>query len=592
MRGETSRALSTRGCSPRTLLAAALALLCVAPVAWAQPATSGPDAGTRELQRLQEEDRNRREAQERRPDVRLPATGAAGDTGRLPEGETPCVPIERIVIEGEEAPHFPWLLAHADRSADGNFDPAVPRCLGRGGIGVVMARLQNALVARGFITSRILVAPQDLRSGTLTLTLVPGKVRALRLAPGSSPGAALGPAFPQRPGDLLNLRDLEQGLENLRRLPSATAEIEIAPAEAQAGEPEPGPGESDLRVHWRTARPIRASLTVDDAGLKSHGRLQGTATLALDRPFGVNDLLQFSLQHDLAQRPDRQGLRGQGLHYSVPVGNWSASLSANRQRFYQRVAGSTQSYFYSGESQSGDLSLRRLLRRDGTRKTFASLSGWARTSSQFLDDTEIEVQRRRTGGWTLGVDHREFLGPATLDLDLSYRRGTGAAAALEAPEEWLGEGVSRPRITSAGAQLEWPFTWGESRLRYGGSWRAQWSPTPLVPQDRFVIGGRYKVRGFDGESVLSAQRGWLIRNEIGFALGEGGQELFIGLDHGRVSGAGSEWLAGTRLTGAVLGWRGGFSNWRMEVFAGGPVSQPTGFNAPDRTAGFSITSFF
>lgn len=592
MRGETSRALSTRGCSPRTLLAAALALLCVAPVAWAQPATSGPDAGTRELQRLQEEDRNRREAQERRPDVRLPATGAAGDTGRLPEGETPCVPIERIVIEGEEAPHFPWLLAQADRSADGNFDPAVPRCLGRGGIGVVMARLQNALVARGFITSRILVAPQDLRSGTLTLTLVPGKVHALRLAPGSNPRAALGPAFPMREGELLNLRDLEQGLENLRRLPSATAEIEIVPAEARAGEPEPGPGESDLVVRWRQSRPIRGSLVVDDTGLKAHGRLQGTATLALDHSFGLNDLLQFSLQHDLMQRPDRQGLRGQGLHYSLPWGDWSASLSANRQRFYQQVAGSVQNYVYSGENQSGDLTLRRLLRRDGSSKTFVSFSGWARASSQFLDDTEIEVQRRRTGGWTLGADHRQFIGPATLDLDLSYRRGTGAAGALEAPEAWFGEGVSRPRITSASAQLDWTFQLGGQRLRYGGSWRAQWSPNPLVPQDRFVIGGRHTVRGFDGESVLSAQRGWLLRNELGFPLGEVGQELFIGLDHGRVSGAGSELLAGHRLTGMVLGWRGGLPSLRVELFAGAPVTKPPGFLAPDRIAGFSVTCFF
>ena len=580
---------------PRALLAAALALLCVAPAAWSQPAASGPDAGTRELQRLQEEDRKRRDAQERRPDVRLPAAdaaGAAGDTGRLPEGETPCVLIERLVIEGEEAPHFPWLLAHADRSADGSFDPAVPRCLGRGGIGVVMARLQNALVARGFITSRILVAPQDLRTGTLTLTLVPGKVHALRLAPGSSPRAALGPAFPMAEGELLNLRDLEQGLENLRRLPSSTAEIEIVPAEAQAGEPEPGPGESDLVVRWRQSRPIRGSLGVDDAGLKAHGRLQGTATLALDHPFGLNDLLQFNLQHDLMQRPDRQGLRGQGLHYSLPWGDWSASLSANRQRFYQQVAGSVQTYVYSGENQSGDLTLRRLLRRNGTSKTFASFSGWARASSQFLDDTEIEVQRRRTGGWTLGADHRQFIGPATLDLDLSYRRGTGAAAARAAPGGLGGGGGSRAPKTTPGAPHDRAEQRGGQRLRYGGSWRAQWSPNPLVPQDRFVIGGRYTVRGFDGESVLSAQRGWLLRNELGFPLGEVGQELFIGLDHGRVSGAGSELLAGRRLTGAVLGWRGGLPNLRVELFAGAPVSKPPGFHAPDRIAGFSVTSFF
>ena len=509
----------------------------------------------------------------------------------FPAAETPCLPIEHITLEGAESDRFAWLLAWAHRSADGRFDPAISRCLGRQGLNLVMTRMQNALLARGFITSRILVAPQDLRSKTLTLTLVPGKLHALRLAPGSGDRAALASAFPVQVGDLLNLRDLEQGLENLRHVPSATAEIEIVPAQAQAGEPEPGPGESDLMVLWRQARPIRGSLSVDDAGSRALGRLQGTATLALDHPLRLNDLLQLSLQRGLEQS-GRQGLRAEGLSYSVPLGDWAVSLSANRQRSYQQVAGSRQTYVYSGESHSGDLTLRRLLQRDGSSKTFASLSGWARVSSQFIDDTEIEVQRRRTGGWTLGLDHRHFIGPATLDLDLAYRRGTGAAGALDAPEEWFGEGVSRLRITRAGAQLEWPLAIGAQRLRYAGSWRAQWSPQPLVSLDRFVIAGRYTVRGFDGESVLSAQRGWLLRNELAFTLGEGGQSLFIGLDHGRVSGVGAELLAGTRLTGAVLGWRRDGPRWRLEVFAGGPVSRPPGFNAADRVAGFSITALF
>lgn len=536
--------------------------------------------------------------QERSPDVHLPAPAQSltpqpqAPLDAFPAAESPCLPIERLVIDGPESARFPWLLAWADRRADGHFDPATPRCLGRQGIAVVMSRLQAALVARGLITSRILVAPQDLRSGTLTLTLVSGQLRALRLAPGSSQHAALASAFPLRGGDLLNLRDLEQGLENLRRVPSASAEIEIVPAQTQAGEPEPAPGESDLLVHWRQSRPIRASLSVDDAGSHAQGRLQGTLTLALDHPLRLNDQLQVSLQHDLAQRPDRQGLRGQGLYYAVPSGDWALALSANRQRFYQQVAGSSQTYIYSGETHNGDLTLRRLLRRDGSSKTYASLAGWARASSQFIDDTEIEVQRRRTGGWTLGVEHRHFIGPATLDLDLTYRRSTGAAGALEAPEAWFGEGVSRPRITRAGAQLEWPLPLAERRLRHSGSWRAQWSPDPLVSLDRFAIGGRYTVRGFDGESVLSAQRGWLLRNELAFALGEGGHSLFIGLDHGRVSGAGAERLAGKRLTGAVLGWRGAWSHGHIEVFVGGPVSQPPGFHSPDRVAGFSVTTVF
>ena len=33
---------------------------------------------------------------------------------------------------------------------------------------------------------------------------------------------------------------------------------------------------------------------------------------------------------------------------------------------------------------------------------------------------------------------------------------------------------------------------------------------------------KFVVRGFDGESFLSAERGWLLRNELALALGESG----------------------------------------------------------------------
>ena len=601
-------------------LATAGLLLVLLP-AGAQTGAPGMDASGRELQRLQEDERHRREAQERGPDVRLPAPAseiasegpAGGAAARLPSDESPCIQIDRLAIEGDAAAQFPWLLASADRSVDGGWDPAAPRCLGVRGIAAVLARLQQALVAKGYVTSRVLVGPQNLRTGTLTLTLVPGRVRAIRLAPGSSPRAALASAFPLKPGDLLNLRAIEQGLENLRRLPSATAEIDIVPAEVapdaagtsdtsgktgstgnsvNPGSTGFGPGDSDLVVNFQQLRLLRGNLTVDDGGSRSQGRMQGTLDLALDNPLRLNDIFQLSLQHDLDQRPDRHGLRGQSVQYSLPWGKALATLTATRQRFYQQVVGSSQTYVYSGESEGAELSLRQLLRRDSASKTFASLALWRRASRQFIDDTEIEVQRRRTAGWTLGADHRQFIGPATLDLNLSHRRGTGAAHAMAAPEQAFGEGVSRPHITSAGAHLEWPLPVSGPRLRYSGSWRAQWSHDPLVPLDRFTVGGRYTVRGFNGETVLSAQQGWLLGNELAWGLGAPGHEVFVGLDHGQVSGSGAAPPPGNRLTGAVLGWRGMWSHLRVELFVGGPVRQPLGFPAPKTIGGFSLSTGF
>ena len=71
--------------------------------------------------------------------------------------------------------------------------------------------------------------------------------------------------------------------------------------------------------------------------------------------------------------------------------------------------------------------------------------------------TEVQVQRRKIGGWELGANYREFLGRATLDLNTNYKRGTGAFESLSSPEEAFGEGTSRFRLATADANFSLPF---------------------------------------------------------------------------------------------------------------------------------------
>ena len=166
------------------------------------------------------------------PDERLPRPVPALP-GRLPQHEQPCFPIAQIRLDGEEAERFHWALREGD-PAD---DRATGRCLGSAGINVVMARIQNAIIARGFVTTRILARPQDLKTGTLVLTVVPGRIRDIRYAPGTSLKATAWNAVPARRGELLNLRDIEQALENFKRVPTVEADIQIVPAEGSM----PGP---------------------------------------------------------------------------------------------------------------------------------------------------------------------------------------------------------------------------------------------------------------------------------------------------------------------------------------------------------------
>lgn len=564
----------------RIVLPLVLALLLASPIVDAQTLSPTETAqAAQELQRQQERQRALREDQERAPDVRLPRTTTAADE-RLPTDETPCFRIDRIVLKSDIATFIPDVLA-----ADIPGDPASGRCLGSRGINTVMARIQNAIVARGYVTTRVLAEAQDLTTGTLTLTVIPGRIRHIRFADDSDERANAWNALPAQPGDLLNLRDIEQALENMKRVPTAEADIQIVPTEAI--------GESDLVITWKQAFPFRLSLSANDGGSDSTGRYQGSATISGDHLLTLNDLFYVSLNHDLGGGDaGNRGTRGHTVHYSLPWGYWLFSATASANRYHQSVAGASQDYLYSGESENHELKLSRLLHRDAASKTTASLRAYLNKSKNFIDDTEVEVQRRRMAGWEAALTHRVFIGRATLDLSLAYRHGTGAFAALRAPEEAFDEGTARPRIITLDNSLSLPFKLAGQTLRYDATWRAQWNRTPLVPQDRFSIGGRYTVRGFDGESVLMAERGFLIRNDLSLALGDSGQEVYFGLDHGRVGGPSADLLVGRSLTGAVAGLRGRYQGLSYDVFLGGPLDKPEYFQTNHRTAGFNLTLSF
>lgn len=548
--------------------------------------SSPPNIDPSQQQRRQlERERVAREKQEPRVDVQ--ATVAAPAQVRLPTAETPCFDITQITLRGDVSDGFGWTLKAL--TGPQNDDNPIGKCLGAQGISVLLQRAQDALVAKGFVTSRILAEPQDLKPGILALTIIPGRVRAVRFAPSTLNRATARNAVPIRPGEILNLRDIEQGLENFKRVPTAEADIKIEPADG----PDAKPGESDLVISWQQAMPLRASISADDSGSKGTGKYQGSLTVSYDHVLTLNDLFYVTLNRDLGGADaGPRGTKARTVHYSIPFGYWALSTTLSNSRYYQTVFGASQDYIYNGTSSNADIKLSRLVYRDASRKTTLAVRAFQRRSRNFIDDTEVLVQQRAVGGWEASANHREFVGDIVVDASMAYKRGTGAFGSLPAPEEAFGEGTSRFALVTADVNVNAPFTIGEQKLRYSGAWRLQKNRTPLTPQDRFAIGGRFSVRGFDGEGSLSAERGWTLRNEIGLPLGQSGHEFYTGLDFGRVGGPSSDKLVGKSLAGAVLGLRGAVRGVQYEAFIAAPVRKPDGFRTANKTVGFNLSYSF
>ncbi|MGU9760053.1 ShlB/FhaC/HecB family hemolysin secretion/activation protein [Serratia marcescens] len=534
------------------------------------PERAASTIDAREQQRQQARERALLEQNTPQADARLSRPEAV--LPDYPVNESPCFTINRLTLVGDAAGHFQWAL---DAAAD-----ARGRCLGSQGIVLAINKVQNAILAKGYVTTRVMAQEQDLTTGVLALTLQPGRIGDIRFEEPVSWRGRLWNAIPASRGDILNLRDIEQGLENFRRVPSANADIKIVPGVED--------GTSDLQVNWHEGRPIRLSLGLDDSGSKSTGRYLGSATLAIDAPFAQNDLFYANIGKDVFQHGPF-GNRSHTLNYFFPVGYWAFSANYNDYTYHQNIPNANEVLRYSGKSDNIQLTVSRLLYRDQSHKTTLNLRGYRKHSTNAVDDVDIASQKRRTAGWELGLNQRSYFGTTTLDANINWRRGTGAFNALPAPEESRHEGSARTGILLGDLGINRPFSWGEQPWRVYTSVRGQWSPNALTPQERMAIGGRYTVRGFDGEQMLSGEKGLLWRNEIAWNMFSRGHELYLAADYGRVDGPGTRYLVGHQLAGSALGVRGAlWGRFSYDLFAGVPLYKPAGFHTSGATAGFSV----
>ncbi|HGG9400486.1 TPA: ShlB/FhaC/HecB family hemolysin secretion/activation protein, partial [Neisseria meningitidis] len=87
------------------------------------------------------------------------------------------------------------------------------------------------------------------------------------------------------------------------------------------------------------------------------------------------------------------------VHYSVPVKKWLFSFNHNGHRYHEATEGYSVNYDYNGKQYQSSLAAERMLWRNRFHKTSVGMKLWTRQTYKYIDDAEIEVQRRRSAGW-------------------------------------------------------------------------------------------------------------------------------------------------------------------------------------------------
>jgi hemolysin activation/secretion protein len=487
----------------------ALPLLALAQTPPDPNAAAAARASALQDQVQQERDRaQQRERQSQTPDVRLPTSDE--EIPAVLPSETPCFKLDTIALDvpatlPEHIRSFndPVSIHDAFAFARRWLNRYAGQCVGQHGVELLRKGVLAQILARGFVTTRVLLSDQDLSKGMLRFELLPGTINEIRFADSKVRGTWRS-AFPSRSGDLLNLRDIEQGLEQMKRAPSQEADMKIEPA-TQAGT-------SDIVITVQRSKPWKVVFGMDNSGTRETGKFQGTATFGLDNPLGLNDLFSIGVSNDIYFTDKKYGTHGLNAYYSVPWGNWTFSLSGNKSTYFQHIAGANQTFLSQGDTKTLNFRIDRLLYRDQYSKTGIEAQISRRYGRSYIEDTEIGAQHRDNTFFELGLTRRQYAGAATLDATLAYKQGVpwfGAQGDLYDPD--TGQKLSQTylyKMATLDASLSVPFNLGSTALRYASTFRGQFTNQHLFYIDDISIGSFYSVRGFDGEYLLSAEKGF------------------------------------------------------------------------------------
>lgn len=412
-------------------------------------------------------------------------------------GDVRCFPIEQIKLKGADK--------LTPRERERLTQPYVGKCIGVPQLNELLKVITDRYIDRGLVTSRAYLPQQDLSGGQLSVIVVEGRLEKIQGAKGSGLSAReLAMSFPGSEGGLLNLREIEQLLDQLNRLPSNKAQMELAPGNAVGG--------SQVVVKNTAQKPWRASLSRNNDGQKSTGEQQWGAGLDWDSPLGLADQLVLRGGHDGIS--DHQHSSNNALlFYNLPWGWWNFSYTYSQSEYRSLAQANGFNFKQTGDSENHQLRAERVIHRNAASKTSLNTGLAYLRTNNFIEDSRLKVSSNRISEAQFGLNHGRRMGNVFVNLDLGLQDGIGAFDAQGDSHPGPGKATARYRKYTATLSYLQPFTlWGES-FSFSSLATGQRSEDVLYSPQRLSLGGQASVRGYKDQS-LSGDSGGYWRNDL------------------------------------------------------------------------------
>ena len=493
----------------------------------------------------------------------------------------PCITISTISVLG--------VVHISKESIQKVTQPYENNCVDTAMIETVMGKITALYLNKGYATSRVYLPEQDLKTGKLVLQVQEGKLNDLKLKDSAKGTMSLATAAPFLKNKILNLRDLEQAIDQINRLQSNNAKMEILPADKE--------GESIVIFDNTPSARLHGYFSYDNKGQDSTGKNQAALGLSLDNPFHLNDLLIVSYNRSLPFKKNRSDSASASLMYIVPFGYNTLNLSASKSEYDATLNTQFNQLHSNGDTTTYSGKLDHLFYRGLNNQLRGSWGLSTKDTNAYLEDIKLGVSSRKLAVLDIGVNYSDLFMAGLINFNLGYTKGLKHFGALEDQGD-LPKDAPKAQFDKMiyGMSYFKGFTLLGQNLSFVSSFSGQQAFDTLYGSEQYSIGSLYSVRGFN-QNTLSGDSGYAFKNDLNLnkVYDINGSQVIakynLGLDYGRVFNKIEPSNVG-ELSGASLGASFNVQNVSLDFIATQPIHKPDTITKQSAEFFFSTTVSF
>lgn len=422
------------------------------------------------------------------------------------------------------------------------------KCLNLNQISELNQKISNYLTESGYVTSRSNIPQQSLESGILKIEIIESGLEKIIFGEDdffdqTQKFTAFGWVGKD---EILNMKKIEQGLEQINRLQSNNATIKILPSSNE--------NTSIIAVENNSKNSSRLSAAYDNNGTKLTGARRETVSFNQDNLIHLNDNLVINrIANDLDNDRKERGSNSFSTSFSVPFTWYNLALNYSKSSYFFH-SGDVTNFKSTGTTSTKSAAVDAALLKNNQFKLAVNFILTQRYNQNFSAQGKTSTSRKASFG-AASLPLTLFFNNASLFVKPTYSKSLNIFDSAT-DGGTLPSNVAHPEfdIFRFYTNFSQKLKIVETPISYNFTLDSQISKQTLYGIDQFSVGGVYSVRGFANGSI-SDDSGYNVKNEISVNLGRG-FALTPFYDYGYVRSKGGKQSG--RLSGT--GFKVGFSH--------------------------------